>query len=108
MARGRKTALAVELSDEERRELESWQRSTTLPSGLARRGRVILLRADGESISEIARRVGMARHHIRDWIGRFIKERMDGLADRKGRGRKPVFSPGGRGARGQVGVRTAR
>lgn len=108
MARGRKTALAVELSKEEKAELELWQRSPTMRSGIVRRGRVILLLAQRTSISEIARQVGMARPHVMKWIIRFIKDRMDGLADKKRRGRKPVFSPGGGGARRQTGVRTAR
>lgn len=107
MARGRKTALAVELSEEERTELESWQRSTTMASGLARRGRIVLLLAQKVSISEIARRVGLRRRHVEKWAKRFMDGRIDGLADKKGRGRAPVFPPGGGRACGQAGVRAA-
>lgn len=107
MARGRKTALAVELSEDERKELESWQRSTTIASGLARRWRIVLLRAEGVSISDISRRVGMRRWHVEKWIRRFVEEKIDGLADKQGRGRKPAFPPGGGRACGQAGVRAA-
>lgn len=107
MARGRKTKLAVTLTADERNELESWQRSTTFPVGLVRRGSIILLRADGESISDIWRTVGMARQHVRKWIQRFLLAGIDGLADKPGRGRKPFFPSGSRGASGEAGVRAA-
>ena len=107
MARGRKTALAVKLSEEERAELESWQRATTIRAGLARRGRVILLLAEGQSISETGRLTGLARRHVEKWARRFLAGRIDGLADKGGRGRKPVFSPGGGAARGQAGLRAS-
>ena len=107
MARGRKTALAVELTEEERKELESWQRSTTMAAGLARRGRIVLLLAQKRSLSEISRRVGLRRRHVEKWARRFIEDRIDGLGDKRGRGRAPVFSPGGGRACGQAGVRAA-
>jgi len=72
MARGRKTSLVVTLTAEERDELEFWQRCTTLPVGLVRRGKIILLRADGVSISDISRTVGMARRFVAKWIKRFL------------------------------------
>ncbi len=42
MARGRTTALTIRLTPAERRTLLAWQRATTIPAGLARRGRIIL------------------------------------------------------------------
>ena len=103
----RRTKLTVELSDEERGELESWQRATTIRAGLAKRGRIILLRADQMPIAYIAVLVGMRRRHVEKWVKRFLAARSDGLTDRPGRGRKPSFSPGGRHARGEDGVRAA-
>ena len=47
MARGRKTSLTIHLTPAERRTLLAWQRATTIPAGLARRGRIILLLSDG-------------------------------------------------------------
>lgn len=107
MARGRKTSLTVTLTAEERDELEFWQRCTTLPVGLVRRGRIILLRADGVSISDISRTVGMARRFVAKWIKCFLAEGMDGLADKPGRGRKAFFPSRSRRAFGQTGLRTA-
>lgn len=92
---GRKTQLVIDLSAEEKAELDSWQRSTTIRASLAKRGRIVLLRAEGLPISRIAKRVGMRRRHVEKWIKRFRCERIDGLSDRKGRGRKPFFPSGG-------------
>ena len=61
MAQGRKTQLTILLTPKERQTLESWQRSTTICHGQARRARIILLLADRVPISEIARCVGVAR-----------------------------------------------
>ena len=43
MARGRKTSLMIRLTPAERQTLLAWQRSTTLPAGLVRRSRIVLL-----------------------------------------------------------------
>ena len=96
MAQGRKTRLVVCLSPEERRDLESWQRSRTIRSSLQRRARAILLLADGCSVSEAARRLGTRRKFVYLWVGRFLERRLDGLGDKPGRGRKPFFPSGGR------------
>jgi len=107
MAQGRKSNLRIVLTEEERGRMEAWQRSTTVPAGLARRGRIILLRATGLSLSQIGRMVGIDRRHVRKWIKRFLAQRSDGLADKPGRGRKPVFSPRSGRSSGQDGVRAA-
>lgn len=91
--RGRRSPLVVTLSEEERNELDRWLRCTTIPAGLARRARVVLLVADGNTITETARLVGFSCKIVRRWLVRFLEKRIDGLSDRQGRGRKPVFSP---------------
>jgi transposase len=78
------------------------------PLGLARRCCVILGVADGLPLVEVGRRVGMTEKHVRKWVQRFLKSRLDGLRDRPGRGRKPVFPPRGGDARGEDRLRTAR
>lgn len=54
MPRGRTTSFTIRLTPEERRTLLVCQRLTSIPAGLARRGRMILLLADGMTISEAA------------------------------------------------------
>jgi Winged helix-turn helix len=99
--RGRRTSLRVILTSEERNELERRLRCTTTAAGLARRSRVILGVADGLSLVAVARLVGMTEKHVRKWTTRFLKSRLEGLHDRPGRGRKPVFSPRGGNVRGE-------
>ena len=86
MTRGLKTSLTLTLTTQERQTLLAWQRSTTMPAGLARRGRIILLVAEGMAISHIADRVGLNRRFIYKWVKRFLHERVAGLTDRQGRG----------------------
>ena len=104
MAQGRKTAVVIELTDEERRELQSWQRRTTIAAGLAMRGRIILRLAAGESFAAVSRVVGVQRPRVYKWAKRFLKDRIDGLSDRPGRGRKAFFPAGGGRASGQDGL----
>ena len=99
--RGRKTALHVVLTAEERDQLEQRLRCTTTSLGLARRCRAILGVADGRPLVEVARLVDLTEKHVRKWVQRFLKNRLDGLHDRPGRGRKPVFSPRGGDVRGE-------
>ena len=94
MARGRTSSLRIVLSPTERETLERWQRSTTLAAGLARRGRLILLRAAGHSPSAVAQLVGIQRRIVRQWAKRFLAQRLDGLADAPGRGAKGGVPPG--------------
>jgi hypothetical protein len=88
MARGRRTSLTIRLTPAERQTLLAWQRATTLSAGLARRARIILLLADGLTITAIAATVGMSRPHTSKWIQRFVQERLEGLAEKPGRGRR--------------------
>ena len=89
----RRSALEIVLSEKDRRDLETWQRSTTIRAGVAKRGWVVLLRAEGAPLSRIAERVGMCRRHVEKWVRRFCDGRIDALSNRKGGGRKPAFSP---------------
>jgi transposase-like protein len=88
MARGRKTSLTLHLTPAERRTLRAWQQATTIPAGLARRGRILLLLADGMTITDMATIVGVSRHFVYKWVQRFLAEGIEGLADKPGRGRR--------------------
>ena len=88
MARGRRTSLTIRLTPAERQTLLAWQRATTLSAGLARRARMILLLADGVTITAIAATVGLSRRHTSKWIQRFVQERLEGLEEKPGRGRR--------------------
>ena len=93
MARGCKSPLSIFPSPVERVQLEQWQRSTTLQLGLAKRGQIVLLRADALALTEIARCLGVGRRIVRKWLKRFLNRRLAGLSDKPGRGCQPVFPP---------------
>jgi hypothetical protein len=107
MARGRTSALVIQLSPTEQETLARWQRSTTLAAGLVRRGRIILLVAERHSLTQVAQLVGVQRSVVRKWAKRFLAQRLEGLTDAPGRGAKGGFPPRGRHPRGAAGLRTA-
>jgi hypothetical protein len=88
MPRGRKTSFSLRLTPAERLTLLTWQRATTIPAGLARRARLLLLLADGMTITEAAATVGLSRRHSYKWIRRFMQEGLEGLVDKPGRGHR--------------------
>lgn len=102
MARGRRSSLVVSLTFEKRGELESLLRRTTVKAGVARRARMVLLRADGHALLEVARRVGVAPRVVYKWIKRYLEKGTKGLGDKPRPGHLPVFSPRGGAAPGQA------
>jgi hypothetical protein len=93
MAQGRKTSLTIRLTPAERQTLLAWQRATTVPAGLARRGRMILLLADGVTITDTAATVGISRRFVYKWAQRFLEAGLEGLANKPGRGSRSVLRP---------------
>jgi CRP-like cAMP-binding protein len=85
MAGRRKNSLTIPLTVEQRQTLLAWQRSMTIPAGLARRGRIILLVADGVPIARIATTVGISRRHVYKWVRRFLQAGLEGLGEKGGR-----------------------
>jgi transposase len=83
-------AVWIELSDDERLQLQSWARRRTSAQALALRSRIVLLAADGLNNTEIAERLGVHRPMVRKWRGRFAEHRLEGLTDepRPGQPRK--------------------
>ena len=82
MPRGRKTSFTIRLTPAQRQTLLAWQRATTVHAGLARRGRIILLLADGMTITDIATTVGVSRQNVYKWIRRFRQGGVEGLTSR--------------------------
>lgn len=74
-------AVEIELSNEERAQLEAWARRPTSAQALARRSRVVLLAAEGLTNTAIAERLGVYRSMVTKWRGRFAEHRLDGLLD---------------------------
>jgi winged helix-turn helix protein len=97
----------IELSVEERHELEQRTRAYTDPYHRVVRAKIVLMAADGLANNEIAARLDTSPQVVHRWRKRFYEKGLEGLEDHHRAGRPPVFSPLG-GRRGQtVGVRTA-
>lgn len=80
MAIGRpKATLAVSVTDRE--QLEGLANSRSLPAGLVKRARIVLLSADGMTNQHIARRLGMANATVGKWRRRFVEHGITGLHD---------------------------
>ncbi len=105
--RGRKSSLVVLLSTDQKDQLEYWTRCSTMPAGVVRRARAILLLAQHRCFEQVRRLTGMRVTHLRKWAGRFLKDGPEGLQDRPRPGRTPVFSPRRGDASGEDGLRTA-
>jgi len=74
-------AVEIELSDDERAQLEAWARRPTSALALAQRSRIVLAAAEGVKNIEIARRLGVGRPMVTKWRNRFGEHRLDGLLD---------------------------
>ena len=83
----------VVLEAGERRELERRVRATTITVRDRQRAEIILLRAEGMTQGQIAVRLGVSRVTVNDWCQRFVAQRLSGLDDVPGRGRKPSLPP---------------
>jgi transposase len=85
-------AVAIELTDDERAQLEGWARRRTSAQALAQRSRIVLLAAEGLRNTEIAERLGVHRGVAAKWRSRFAAQRLDGLVDEPRPGRPRTVS----------------
>ena len=71
----------LKLSPPERARLQQWVRRRKTAHALARRSRIILLSASGQSNTEVSDRVGVTLAVVGYWRKRFLARRLDGLLD---------------------------
>jgi DNA-directed RNA polymerase specialized sigma24 family protein len=80
----------LQMSAEQRQELDRWTQSRTLPCGDVFRARIVLALADGLSYREIERKLGASSATIALWKSRFERSGIDGLQrGLKGLSREP-------------------
>ncbi len=90
MAMGRPKAALV-LNPQQRERLESLASSRSLPAGLVRRARIILLSAAGKTNMQIARQMGLTNATVGKWRRRFLEQDVSGLHDELRPGRpRPI------------------
>jgi transposase len=83
----------LELSEAERRELESRARRYTLPYRDVVRAKIVLLAAEGLRNDEIADRLDTRREVVSKWRKRFYEQGMAGLEELPRTGRPSDFPP---------------
>jgi len=88
---GRPKAL-LELTSEESKQLERWAVRRKSAQGLALRSRIVLACATGLTNKEVAAQLGVSMPTAGKWRSRFVKSRLDGLADEPRSGRKPTIT----------------
>jgi transposase len=76
-----KKAAEINLTMDERKELESWLRKGTVEQRLVQRARIVLDSATGKTTSEIAIRLKLRPATVSKWRTRFYRDRMVGLMD---------------------------
>lgn len=76
-----KPAVAIELTEGERSELESLAGRRRTAQGLARRARIVLLACEGLENTEISARLAADKNTVSKWRRRFAERRLDGLYD---------------------------
>jgi transposase len=81
------TVEPIELSDDERAELQRRANAHTSTVRQARRARIILLCAQGRPLAQIGIEVGMDQHQVGLWRKRFLAQGLDGLEDQSRSGR---------------------
>jgi putative transposase len=82
----------IKLSDEEHEQLTAIANSRSLPHGLVRRARIVLLDADGVSSNAIAERVGVSHQSVCHWRKRYLRQGLAGLHDELRPGRPRTVS----------------
>ncbi|HVC33543.1 MAG TPA: helix-turn-helix domain-containing protein [Chloroflexota bacterium] len=75
-------AQAIDLTAEERQELDRRIRARTSSQQAALRARIVVQASEGVSNTAIATRLGIARHTVLHWRNRFAAQHLDGLVDR--------------------------
>lgn len=71
--------IEIAVSETERAQLEALVRSRSLPHGIVRRARIVLLSADGVGTVEIARRCQVSRPTVSLWRRRYRERGVEGL-----------------------------
>ncbi|MER6852592.1 helix-turn-helix domain-containing protein [Streptomyces flaveolus] len=71
----------LSVTDAQRDVLEGWVRRRSTAQSLAQRSRIILACAEGHSIMEVSRWLGVTVDMVRTWRRRFLERGLDGLSD---------------------------
>jgi transposase len=87
----RLSPFVITLPDTDRAELQRRARCYTLPHAVVVRAKIVLLAAEGLKNTQIAARLDVHVNVVSRWRGRFAREGLGGLGDRRRPGRPRVF-----------------
>ena len=79
----------IELTDSERQELRRRVKAPTVSQRDSLRAAIILRRSSGMGQVRVAQELGVSAACVNKWSQRFEREGLEGLTDKKGRGRRP-------------------
>src|SRR4030043_624565 len=82
----------ITLSKEENEQLISIANSRSLPHGLVRRARIVLMAAEGAPNHTIAKEVGLSGQMVCKWRQRYLQQGLSGLHDELRPGRPRSIS----------------
>src|SRR5579863_8203973 len=83
----------VEVGKADRVALEAWLRSQSMPRALATRARIVLGSAEGDSIRELAQRLGVTQRTVCLWRTRYRQQGIAGLKTKARSGRRRQITP---------------
>jgi transposase len=83
----------VEVSDEDRRELERIVRAASCEVRMVERARIVLAASEGLTTGQIAERMGCAERTVKKWRPRYARDGIEGLADAPRSGRPLTHGP---------------
>ncbi len=89
----RKSPYVLDLTAEQRHELEARARRYTSPYRDVVRAKIVLMAAHGLDNDEIAARLDTSRVIVSKWRKRFFEQGLPGLEERPRGGRPRVFPP---------------
>ena len=82
----------ITLTDDQKKELLSWSRSSSLDYRYVVRAKLILLLFEGKSYNEVKDLLGVGKTAIAKWKGRFVKNGLDGLKDAARSGKPRIYT----------------
>ena len=89
----RRSPFVIELTKEERAELEARVKEYTSPYRDVMRAKIVLLASEGLGNDSIAARLSLPRQIVSKWRRRFYTQRLPGLDEQPRGGRPACFPP---------------